>query len=271
MGTTKPKKDKKYVENLRFYLFLFLLALFIISGAGIYMFFMRSIYVESITVAGNKRLKTEEVIAAAKLKKREPLFAVSGDELYSRLRTSPWIKEAYIRRNLTGKVEIMVQEAVPMAVLKTGDSQYLVDTDGVLLEKIKDGAVLFLPLIADINPSTNSEAFSEAVKLVKTLQNAKNGFYEKDVEITGARPEEISMRIDGMSVKIGVGNLEKKLDRFVFVRDETKKRGVPIEYIDLRFANEVVVKPVGNDNMQLRDMHKERNSPGYKRGNKKKE
>ena len=57
-------------------------------------------------------------------------------------------------------------------------------------------------------------------------------------------PEDISMQVDGMLVKVGHGEYEEKLQRLLELEDEIMRRGIPVDYIDLRFANKVIVKPI---------------------------
>jgi cell division septal protein FtsQ len=68
--------------------------------------------------------------------------------------------------------------------------------------------------------------------------------YDGDIEITGTRPEDLSLKIDHIVIKVGRGDFEKKLERLEFVKDEIQKRNMQVATIDLRFANKIVVRPV---------------------------
>ena len=59
-------------------------------------------------------------------------------------------------------------------------------------------------------------------------------------------PEDITLKVDSISIKVGAGDFDKKLERLEAIKDEIQKRNMTIEYIDLRFANKVIVKPLGN-------------------------
>ena len=50
--------------------------------------------------------------------------------------------------------------------------------------------------------------------------------------------------IDGMEIKVGEGSYEQKLARLFELIDEIRSRPIEVDYIDLRFANRVIVKPV---------------------------
>jgi len=68
---------------------------------------------------------------------------------------------------------------------------------------------------------------------------------ERDqIEIVLSKPHELTSIIDGMTVKIGVGEYREKLERLVELEEDIQRRKIMVDYIDLRFANRVVVKPI---------------------------
>jgi cell division protein FtsQ len=68
---------------------------------------------------------------------------------------------------------------------------------------------------------------------------------ERDqIEIVLSRPQELTSVIDGMVVKIGVGDYKEKLQRLLELEEDILRRQITVDYIDVRFANRVVVKPV---------------------------
>jgi cell division protein FtsQ len=68
---------------------------------------------------------------------------------------------------------------------------------------------------------------------------------ERDqIEIVLSKPEELSSIIDGMVVKVGAGEYKEKLERLLQLEEDIQRRQITVDYIDLRFANRVVVKPI---------------------------
>jgi cell division septal protein FtsQ len=120
-----------------------------------------------------------------------------------------------------------------------------VDEKGTLLEELRDDSIPFLPVIAG-DPFKQKEGFTEAVNLAKVM-NEKGFAAERDqIEIIADKPEELTVMVDGTRVKIGNGDYEQKLERLVTLEEEVRSRGIPVEYIDLRFANRAVVKPIAD-------------------------
>ena len=44
-------------------------------------------------------------------------------------------------------------------------------------------------------------------------------------------------------MKIGAGGYEEKLDKLLYLEEDIKRLGIPVDYIDLRFAGKAIVKP----------------------------
>jgi cell division protein FtsQ len=167
---------------------------------------------------------------------------------------SPWIKDAVVRKELSGRLLISLTEAVPFAILSMATKPYLIDKDGVILEQMKENAVFFLPVIKDINPYKNRDAYMEAVRFIGALNNRRIYPYSGNIVITGQRPEDLTLKVDDIYIKIGTGDYDKKLERLEVVMDEIKKRNMAIEYIDIRFSNRIIVKPLSSESHKVGEL-----------------
>ncbi len=236
--TLQRKKEKK-----RFYYLIIPPLLAAALCLAVFSLVRHFLHVTEIVFIGNHHLKNEELSALCKIRKNSELFGVSGREIYKGLKQSPWIKDAVVRKELSGVVLIKVTERLPVALLSLADKHFLIDNEGTVLEQMKEGSILLLPMIKDIDPVRNRETYAEAVSFVRVLYDKRVVPYNGDVEITGQEPEDITLKIDKIMIKVGKGDFEKKLERLAFVRDEIEKRNMTVEYIDLRFANKIIVKP----------------------------
>lgn len=237
--TLKKRQEKK---RLRFVLSLVLLVS--VSGALLYYLTAHALVITDISFVGNHHIKEDELRGLSGLKVKDNLFRLSPAEIHQRLIKSPWIKDAAIRRDLSGTVEIRIREAVPVALLIMKDDPFLIDKDGIVLERMREDTTLFLPVIRDINPTDNGEAYREVISFLRFLNERKVLVLDGNMEVTGKKPEEITLRIDGIPVRVGSGDFEKKLERLQFVKDEIRKRNIEVASIDLRFANRIIVQPV---------------------------
>jgi len=236
--TLRRKKEKK-----RFYYLIIPPLLAAVLCLAVFFLISRLLHVTEIVFIGNHHLKNEELGALCKIRKNSELFGVSGRDIYQGLKQSPWIKDAVVRKELSGRVLIKVTERLPVALLSLDDKPFLIDNEGIVLEQMKEGSILLLPMIKGIDPVRNKETYAEAVRFAGVLYAKRVVSFNGDVDITGQEPEDITLKIDKIMIKVGMGDFEKKLERLAFVRDEIQKRNMTVEYIDLRFADKIIVKP----------------------------
>lgn len=242
-------KRQKARNRIRFFVFIF--SLLLIAGSSIYFYVHNYVFVKEIVFIGSRQLDRGELMSLLMVRNGDRLFSISGGELYQRLRKSPWIKDAVIRKELSGRLLINLTEAVPFAILTMENVPYLIDKDGVMLEQIKEGTAFFLPIIRDINPYKNRDAYMEAVRLINALNNRNIYLYSGNIEVTGQRPENLTLKVDNIYIKIGGGDYDKKLERLEIVMNEIEKRNMAIEYIDMRFSNRVIVKPSDSESHEV--------------------
>lgn len=199
--------------------------------------------VKEVFFYGNRHLSEGELLTMSGVTRDEGLIGLSTKGIAERLMKSPWIKSISIRKDFPNSVLIRIAEATPFAILEMKGHAFLVDEGGKMLEETK-GAVPFLPVIA-ADPFRNRDNFVEAIALARLLKEKKIAAERNRVEIVADKtPEEISMIIDNVVIKIGQGDYERKLQRLFSLEDEIKKRAIPVDYVDLRFANRIVVKPI---------------------------
>jgi len=239
----ETRKTKKAKERIRRVSVIAAAIALVIALSGIAMLAYNNLFIREISFLGNRHLTNGELLSLIGCPPKSRLFAVSTGELYRRIKGSAWIKDAMVRKDLTGKVTVQVTEAVAIAVLQSDNNLYLVDREGLRLEEIKEEPVYFLPVIK-IDPASCKEAYHEAIALAGILYDRKVVAHGGNIELSGARLEDLTMKVDNIPIRIGAGDLTKKLEKLNFVRDELNKRNMAVEYIDLRFIDKIVVKPL---------------------------
>jgi len=199
--------------------------------------------ISKVVFSGNIHLSDEELRNLAGLRVRENLLLISSRKVAEKLTGSPWIKSVSIRKEFPDRLHVLVSEAEPFALLDLKGHLFIVDDKGKLLEELKDGSMPFLPVISG-NPFSEKEVFSEAINLAKVIKKTGLLSRKDHIEIIAHKPQEMALNLDGIVVKIGSGDYEEKLVRLTELEEEIKNRQIPVDYIDLRFENRVIVKPV---------------------------
>jgi cell division protein FtsQ len=217
-----------------------------LAGLGAYFVMTRTLVVREAAFVGNRHLKSDDLSALIGVRPGDRMCATSAGEIHRRLMTSPWIKAAAVSKDLSGLIEVRVVEAVPVAVLRLADKAYLIEGGGTLLEELKETTAFFLPVLYDIDPSAQKETYAEALRLVRVLHDRKLVAYGGSLQITGQRPEDITLTVDHIPIRVGVGDVDRKLERLQFVKDEIERRKLEVEYVDLRFLDRIIIKPVSS-------------------------
>jgi cell division protein FtsQ len=104
-----------------------------------------------VEVGGNRRVQARDIVVASELSSRDHLLRISTSNVAARVEQSPWVAAARVERILPSSVRITVVERTPAAVVVAGPWSYLVDAQGVVLEKATTAASSSrLPVIADL-------------------------------------------------------------------------------------------------------------------------
>lgn len=241
-NTEKPKTRIYYVS---FVIMLSFAAGAIVLLAGHFIRDIRLLPVREIVFHGNNHLSDGDMMQISGIKAGEDLLMLFPRTVSEKLMISPWIKSASIRKDFPDRVLINISEATPFAILDNDGQTFLIDEKGRMLEEMKNDPVPFLPVIYS-GAHRNHDNFREALNLAKIIKDKKIATERSRVEILAnvKTPEDITLIIDKVVVKIGNGDYEQKLDRLFTIEEEIKKRALAVDYVDLRFANRVVVKPI---------------------------
>ena len=199
--------------------------------------------ITEIVITGNGHLTDGELKSMAGLNDDSNLLMTPGGGICSKLAESPWVRSVSVRKEFPGRLLIHISEAEPFALLDMKGKLFIIDDRGTMLEELKDIVIPFLPVISS-NPYKEKEAFTEAINLAKTIKSTAFLSRKDQIEIISHKPQEMSVNIDGVLVKIGAGEYEEKLARLLDIEQEVENRKISVDYIDLRFANRVLVSPL---------------------------
>ena len=242
----KSSRTPRARRNRRTFVALFLLGF---TGIALAIVFYRAssgaFAVKEVIFSGNRHMSEAELKSLVAIKGGDTLLSVSSSRIAERLLQSPWIRMVSVRKEFPERLRIRVSEATPFAILEGKGHSFLIDDEGRMLEKINSDEVPFLPII-NADPDKMHETFVEALRLASVLKDRKIATERGRVEIlaNGTGPEDLAVVVDSVIIKVGYGDYERKIERFFSLEDEIKKRAITVDYVDLRFASRVVVKPI---------------------------
>lgn len=239
------KKGVLILSALAFFAFLFLLYM-VIEDLDI-------LKVTEIEIKGNHRLSEEELSIMTHIE-RDNIFKINLEALRNSIMKSPWVREAMVRRELPGAIRINLIERVPDAMIDYGDSFYLVDGEGVIIERIRDRGGHLLPIISGVDLSETrlgeactSKGLMEGLALLRFLK--EKGIGRDDIELAANEPEDLTINLSGRQIKVGAGNFQEKFDRLNEIDNELGRKGILADSIDIRFSGKVIVIPVADSKL----------------------
>lgn len=224
--------------------FALVIAISIGISAYIYMHPQKIILpLKQVVFTGNRHLTDDELKELSGIGVQESLVTVSNREVSQRLLKSPWILSVNIRKEYPDTLSLAIKEAAPFALLDMNGRLFLIDENGKLLEEMKDGSIPFLPVITG-DPFHEKEGFSDALNLAKLMNDRRFSLERDYIEIILSKPHELTITIDGTVVIIGSGKYKEKLERLLELENRIETSGILVDYIDLRFADKAIVKPI---------------------------
>lgn len=215
----------------------------------------RSVPMKRVVVTGAVHADSSEVVRFAALDRDSVgLFAVESDVLVDRVRRTPWVRNAVVRRRPTGTLSIRVEEREPVVLVVQADgrpSHYL-DAEGYAMPLVPN-ALYDVPLLRGRVPETSATQPIQTAFVRELLEALANA----DLE-TNALISEIILGSGGNAVLhtspagghgsvpayLGVGNYEEKLERLhAFWHQAVLTRPNQIfRTIDVRFDGQIVTR-----------------------------
>jgi cell division protein FtsQ len=219
-------------------------AVALVAGAG-------GLRVAQITVRGNERLSTGEVLAMVGGLRGQNILLADLDGQRARLLGSSWVASASLRRVLPSTVEIEIAERVPMGVGRLGSRLYLVDAGGVVIDEYGPHYAAYdLPIIdglsraGDAPGTTDGRRVALAARVMGALR-ARPDLARKVSQIDVTDPHDAVVILDGDAALLHLGEARfvERLQSYLELAPTLRERVPAIDYVDLRFDERVYVRP----------------------------
>ena len=164
--------------------------------------------VDQVAVSGNERYSEQEIIEASGVEQGDNLILLDKYRIAQRLYTQlPYISEVRINRQLPDTLLVEVVETQAVAVIKGGSSNWLLDSEGKLLEVIGSAAIknyLSIEGTTAQDPAISGtlqlaqESPLSAERLLELLgELERRGMLEKTASLDVSDPEHLTLSYDG--------------------------------------------------------------------------
>jgi cell division protein FtsQ len=208
--------------------------------------------VDRIVVHGNERLSKGEVLAVLSGLRGESLLWTDLDAWRRRLLSSPWVRDAALRRSLPATVDVVVSERQPIGIGRiNGGDMYLVDERGVIIDQYgPQYADLDLPIIdglAAVNQdgSLTDERRADLAARLMTALRAKPQVARRvsQIDVTDLHNAAVILSGDPAVIQLGEDQFLQRLQAYLELAPALRERVADIDYVDLRFDDRIYVRP----------------------------
>ena len=247
----RRSKGGRLLRRARRLAFLALLAA--LAAGGWWLLQSPLLRIQEVTVEGTRLLDPEDLAAVAGLRGASILFPDTAGA-HRRIGSEPMVKSVTFERAWPRGMRIIVQERRPWGFWEARGQRYVIDEDGVVLERIlpDEGAPVIRHLDATRNLEAGDRVDSDAVALARQLVEAapqRLGLAAVAVEYRDqdgltavfsagggfASGEEGELRVtfgDGRDFDYKMAALKALLER-------TRQQGVEVRTVDLRFGKRI--------------------------------
>jgi len=206
--------------------------------------------ISRITVRGNTRLSTGEVVALVDGLKGHNILSSGLGEWRQRLLESSWVLEAFLRRSLPSTVEITIVERVPVGIGRIRGELFLVDERGAVVDEYGPRyADLDLPVIDGLSSATGGTGAGidgGRAALMERLLGAVRSQPElsrriSQVDVSDPLNAVVILDKDPVLVRLGDDRFVERLQAYLELASLFRERVPDLEYVDLRFGERVYV------------------------------
>src|SRR5271169_635902 len=96
-----------------------------------------ALVVSGVDVKGIKQLSEADLRDIVAEFKGKNIFRVDLEAAARRARANPWVREVRIHRSMPNRITMVFSERTPTMLLDTGSARYLIDDEGVILERLR--------------------------------------------------------------------------------------------------------------------------------------
>ncbi len=218
--------------------------------------------VAEITVRGNHRLSTGEVLALVDGLRGQSILDIDLEDWRRTLMRSPWVADASLRRTLPATVEVAILERAPLGIGRINGALYLLDEHGGVIDDYGPSyGELVLPIIDGLSgkvgvvpaPAPGSPAAAQqntdiyrallARRLLEAVRGSAMAGRISQIDVSDARNAVVLLEDDPTLIRLGHDRFVERLQSYFELAPALREQVPAIDYVDLRFDERVYVRP----------------------------
>lgn len=229
----------------------FVLSLLILFCCLGYNLFFKSDHfrVKNFEIKGNHYASAPEILSIVEEQSPMNIFLIIFSDLREKLKKIKWIERVSFESEIPDTLIIQVKERTPVALIVMKGDLYLIDKEGVLIDRfLPDYALFHLPIIngvGDISADDYKIRLNRGLEVARLLSYGKINLLNEISEIDISRIDDVYLisTHQGTEIFLGRGNFREKLLNYKNLRKKIYSENPNIAYIDLRIKDKITVHP----------------------------
>jgi cell division septal protein FtsQ len=208
--------------------------------------------VTRITVQGNQRMSKGEVVGLLDGLSGASIVMTDLEGWRQKLLASPWVADAAIRRMFPGTLAVSITERHPIGIGRIKATLFLIDDTGTVIDEFGPNyADLDLPVIDGLGVNLGQEGSPDearaalAGRLMSDLER-RPGLAARvsQIDVTDRRNAIVLLKGDTALLRLGDERFSERVQAYLDLMPALRERMPSIDYVDLRFGERVVVRPL---------------------------
>lgn len=195
--------------------------------------------VRQVLLRGAHQTAHQEVLDALGPVIGDSILRLSLDEARARVEQIGWVRSAAVTRLLPDTVSIAIREREPAAVWQMNGQLHLIDDSGAMIREVGAYEYSNLPLIVGSGAPEAAAGILQALGARPALQKRVYALVR-----VGGRRWDMRLRNE-IKVKLPEENYERAVDDLALLHSAQATLDQPLEYIDLRDPERMVVRKRG--------------------------
>lgn len=124
---------------------------------------------ETVVIRGNKHIDTNTIVSSLNADVGTPLFSISLDKIYHKLKNISWVQGVTLQRKLPDTIIINILERKPIAIWQNKQKLSLVDAEGNVIEADRIGDFAYMLHVVGEDANMHAAALIEDLKNEPTI------------------------------------------------------------------------------------------------------
>lgn len=214
-----------------------------LAVAGWWLYLSPWLRIQEVTVEGTRLLDPEYVLGAADLRGDSVFFPDTGGAR-RRLEDVPMVKSVTFERDWPRGMRIIVKERRAWGFWETRARRYVIDEDGVVLERVlpDEGAPVIRQLDAGDTMQPGDRVDPDAVALTRRIAEAAPERLGLTLDTAEYQERDglTAVFVEGLRATFGDGrDFDYKMAALQALLERTQQEGVAVRSVDLRFGERI--------------------------------